>query len=144
MEQKIISLAIVMTLTPVLLLLAAGIAVILVPIIRKSRKKKICTQPVTVKCIRIEYPPDGDRATCNPIWEGTVDGRTIEYSYGNIYYGGVRAEEGEVRTFYVNPGHPEEYYDPVDKTGRRISGIVGGFLIFMAALILISMFVPES
>ncbi len=116
----------------------------LIPVIRANKKKKICTQPVAVKCIRIEYSPDGDESLKNPIWEGTVNGRTVEYGRKDVYLAGVTAEEGEERTFYVNPNNLGEYYDPVDKSSRNILFFIGGFLVFMGVAIIAFSFDPES
>ncbi len=140
----IINLAQLLFMLPVLILFFAGIALIAVPSFTKKRRLKTCTNEVTARCVRLEYPNERvDDSLCHPVWEVEVNGHMVEYCHKNVFFAGVTVEKGEERKIYINPNNTEEYYDPEDKSGARVFYIVGGCMIAFAIIIILSGFIPK-
>ena len=113
-----------------------GLGMIIVPLINRSRLKKVCTQPVQAKCIELLNPRHGNSFPRKraPLYEFYYNGETRRLMNG-VYSSKGYPQIGEVREIFIDPTYLDEYYDPKSSAANLIfTCILGTFFMGMGIL----------
>lgn len=78
---------------------------------RSNQKKRVCTQPVVWKCIRVEEDDDEDWRSYTPVYSFEVNWK--EYSWTIWIYTSSRKKfkVWDTRELLYNPENPKEFID---------------------------------
>lgn len=116
-------------------LFTIGLLMVVLPILKRKHFQKVCTEPVTARCIHL----DSQRVTTNgrtkilyaPRWEYSVDGTVYQHqdsSYTNFKVPAV----GDECELLMNPEDPEQVYRKGDAASNFILIMGICFMAFSA------------